>query len=258
MAGPLRPRPCAGCAGQGTGAGHARQVGLEIQYFREVADEPVIPFAETLLHLDEHLLVADKPHFLPVTPAGGYVRETLLSRTVARTGNTDLVPLHRRTGSRRGWCCFRPSRRHAMPISACSASAALKRPTRRWHRRCLGWRSRCCGTAGWRQTSRSSAWLKCRASPMRAAGSNWSKPRGDLALPAAAGNRPQAPAAGAHGDAGCAHRGRRPVSAAQSAPGGRTSRLQLLAQGLAFNDPLSGERRRFRSQHRLVLPGQGD
>ncbi|MGE8231586.1 pseudouridine synthase [Stenotrophomonas hibiscicola] len=71
------------------------QVGLEIQYFREVADEPVIPFAETLLHLDEHLLVADKPHFLPVTPAGGYVRETLLSRLVARTGNTDLVPLHR-------------------------------------------------------------------------------------------------------------------------------------------------------------------
>lgn len=71
------------------------QVGLEIQYFREVADEAVIPFAETILHLDEHLLVADKPHFLPVTPAGGYVRETLLARLVARTGNTELAPLHR-------------------------------------------------------------------------------------------------------------------------------------------------------------------
>lgn len=71
------------------------QVGLEIQYFREVVDEPVIPFAETIVHLDAHLLVADKPHFLPVTPAGGYVRETLLARLVARTGNTDLVPLHR-------------------------------------------------------------------------------------------------------------------------------------------------------------------
>ncbi len=41
-------------------------------------------------------------------------------------------------------------------------------------------------------------------------------------------------------------------------PEGRTSRPCMLAQGLAFNDPLSGERRRFRSQHRLVLPGQGD
>lgn len=71
------------------------QVGLEIQYFREVADEPVIPFAETILHLDEHLLVADKPHFLPVTPAGRHVRETLLARLIARTGNTGLVPLHR-------------------------------------------------------------------------------------------------------------------------------------------------------------------
>lgn len=73
----------------------AWQVGLEIVYFREVADEPVIPFAEAIVHQDAHLLVADKPHFLPVTPAGDYVRETLLARLVARTGNRDLVPLHR-------------------------------------------------------------------------------------------------------------------------------------------------------------------
>ncbi len=73
----------------------AWQVGLEIQYFREVAEEPVIPFLESVLHEDAHLLVADKPHFLPVTPAGGHVRETLLARLVARTGNADLVPLHR-------------------------------------------------------------------------------------------------------------------------------------------------------------------
>lgn len=73
----------------------AWQVGLEIQYFREVAEEPVIPFLETVLYEDAHLLVADKPHFLPVTPAGAHVRETLLARLVARTGNADLVPLHR-------------------------------------------------------------------------------------------------------------------------------------------------------------------
>lgn len=71
------------------------QVGLEIRYFREVADEPVIPFVETILHHDAHLLVADKPHFLPTAPAGAFVRETLLARLVERTGNTDLVPLHR-------------------------------------------------------------------------------------------------------------------------------------------------------------------
>ena len=71
------------------------QVGLDIVYFREVSDEPRIPFSERIVYQDEHLLVADKPHHLPVTPAGGYVRETLLARLVARTGNTDLVPLHR-------------------------------------------------------------------------------------------------------------------------------------------------------------------
>lgn len=81
--------------GRALRADDAWQVGLEIVYFREVADEPVIPCVEAIVHQDAHLLVADKPHFLPVTPAGGYVRETLLARLVARTGNRDLVPLHR-------------------------------------------------------------------------------------------------------------------------------------------------------------------
>lgn len=71
------------------------RVGLCVRYFREVADEAVIPFRETLLHVDAHLVVVDKPHFLPVTPAGGFVQETLLNRLVRKLGNHDLVPLHR-------------------------------------------------------------------------------------------------------------------------------------------------------------------
>ncbi|WP_374603567.1 pseudouridine synthase [Arenimonas sp.] len=71
------------------------RVGLEVHYYREVADEPRIPFEEAVLHADEHLLVADKPHFLPVAPAGAHVHETLLGRLVRRTGNPNLVPLHR-------------------------------------------------------------------------------------------------------------------------------------------------------------------
>ena len=69
--------------------------GAEIRYFREVVDEPVLPFVERVLYADADLVVADKPHFLPVVPAGGFVRETLLARLVARLGNPDLVPLHR-------------------------------------------------------------------------------------------------------------------------------------------------------------------
>lgn len=71
------------------------RVGAEIQYFREVPDEPAIPVVESVLHVDAHLVVVDKPHFLPVAPTGAYVRETLLTRLVQRLGNPALVPLHR-------------------------------------------------------------------------------------------------------------------------------------------------------------------
>jgi tRNA pseudouridine32 synthase/23S rRNA pseudouridine746 synthase len=66
-----------------------------IFYFREVSDEPTIPFAEKILHIDDEILVACKPHFLPVTPGGRYVDECLLNRLRRSTGIEDLVPLHR-------------------------------------------------------------------------------------------------------------------------------------------------------------------
>ena len=71
------------------------RVGLEIRYQREVADEVPVPFEETLLHVDAHLVVADKPHFLPVTPSGPYLEHTLLRRLQRRLDCPDLVPLHR-------------------------------------------------------------------------------------------------------------------------------------------------------------------
>lgn len=81
--------------GQALAADAPYRLGREVHYYREVVGEPRIPFEERVLHLDEHLLVADKPHFLPVTPSGVHVHETLLGRLIRRTGNADLVPLHR-------------------------------------------------------------------------------------------------------------------------------------------------------------------
>lgn len=69
--------------------------GVRVHYYREVAEEAPIPFAATILHRDEHLIVADKPHFLPTVPSGRFVAETLLARLRRETGLTDLVPLHR-------------------------------------------------------------------------------------------------------------------------------------------------------------------
>ena len=69
--------------------------GGRIHYFREVGMEPVIPFTETILHRDDEILVACKPHFLPVTPGGRYVDECLLNRLRTSTGIRELAPLHR-------------------------------------------------------------------------------------------------------------------------------------------------------------------
>ena len=64
-------------------------------YFRRLAREPEIPFEEVILFQDSHILVADKPHFLPVTPSGLYLHQTLLNRLKKKTGIQDLSPIHR-------------------------------------------------------------------------------------------------------------------------------------------------------------------
>ncbi|ABE44820.1 RluA family pseudouridine synthase [Polaromonas sp. JS666] len=68
---------------------------MRVYYYRALGDEPRVPFEETVLHQDEHLVVADKPHFLPVTPSGHYLQETLLVRLKNRLGIDSLVPIHR-------------------------------------------------------------------------------------------------------------------------------------------------------------------
>lgn len=69
--------------------------GMCLHYFREVLNEKPIPVQEQILYMDDHLVVADKPHFLPVTPTGEYVEHTLLRRLIRRLDNPHLVPLHR-------------------------------------------------------------------------------------------------------------------------------------------------------------------
>ena len=81
--------------GQPIAADHAYKEGLTIHYFREVADEPRVPFEATIVHADADIVVADKPHFLAVMPAGRFVEETLLRRLMHELCNSDLVPLHR-------------------------------------------------------------------------------------------------------------------------------------------------------------------
>ncbi|MCL5741696.1 MAG: pseudouridine synthase, partial [Betaproteobacteria bacterium] len=69
--------------------------GIRLYYYRQLQSEPTLPFAETVLYQDEHLLVADKPHFMPVTPSGCYLQQTLLVRLKRRLDLPELSPLHR-------------------------------------------------------------------------------------------------------------------------------------------------------------------
>ena len=66
-----------------------------LYYFRAVEVEPHIPFEEVVLWQDAHLLVVDKPHFLPVMPSGKYLQETVLIRLKNKLGLADLTPIHR-------------------------------------------------------------------------------------------------------------------------------------------------------------------
>jgi tRNA pseudouridine32 synthase / 23S rRNA pseudouridine746 synthase len=69
--------------------------GACIFYYRELEHETPIPFDEDILYQDAHILVADKPHFLPVIPTGRFLHETLLVRLKKKTGLTHLTPIHR-------------------------------------------------------------------------------------------------------------------------------------------------------------------
>ena len=64
-------------------------------YFRDVENELRIPFEAQVLFQDEFLVVADKPHFLPVVPSGKYVQQTLLTRLKHQLAIDTLTPIHR-------------------------------------------------------------------------------------------------------------------------------------------------------------------
>lgn len=64
-------------------------------YYREVPDEVKVPFEQTILYQDKHLLVVDKPHFLASIPGGRYVHETALSRLRKQFGLAEISPIHR-------------------------------------------------------------------------------------------------------------------------------------------------------------------
>jgi tRNA pseudouridine32 synthase/23S rRNA pseudouridine746 synthase len=239
--------------------------GARIQYFREVDQEPEVPFREEILLRTDDLLVADKPHFLPVAPGGKYVNECLLYRLRAGTGIDDLAPLHRLDLDTAGLVLLsiRPETRGSYgrlfqdsaierTYLAVAESASGGAPVRQ----------------RWRVASRierGEPWFRSRSVAVEAARVNavteielvrWDQAvgRGLFRL------RPQT---------GKTHQLRLhmmeigfpilhdPLYPELRAEGERDWErpLQLLAAGLAFDDPVTGERRELRSRRRLAFDG---
>jgi len=88
---------------------------LRVYYYRTLDAEVRIPFDEQVLFQDDQLVVVDKPPFLPVTPGGKYLQESLLVRLKRKLKIDDLVPLHRIDRSTAGLVLFsvRPETRGA-------------------------------------------------------------------------------------------------------------------------------------------------
>ncbi|RQO38868.1 pseudouridine synthase [Variovorax sp. KBW07] len=88
---------------------------LRVYYYRTLDAEVTIPFEEQVLFQDDQLVVVDKPPFLPVTPTGKYLQQSLLVRLKRKLKLDDLVPLHRIDRSTSGLVLFsvRPETRGA-------------------------------------------------------------------------------------------------------------------------------------------------
>jgi len=74
---------------------HPYRHGLRLYYYRNRPQEPDLPVQARVVFEDAHLLVADKPHFMPVTPSGPYVQQSLLVQLKRLSGCEDLSPIHR-------------------------------------------------------------------------------------------------------------------------------------------------------------------
>lgn len=85
--------------------------GAAVWFHRDLPAEVLVPFGVDVVHRDERLLVADKPHFLATTPGGRHVAQTALVQLRRRFDLPDLAPAHRLDRLTAGLVMFTVDRR---------------------------------------------------------------------------------------------------------------------------------------------------
>jgi tRNA pseudouridine32 synthase / 23S rRNA pseudouridine746 synthase len=69
--------------------------GASVYLYRDLPHEVPVPFDITMLHQDENIVVVDKPHFLATMPRGRHVAQTALVRLRRELDLPELSPAHR-------------------------------------------------------------------------------------------------------------------------------------------------------------------
>jgi tRNA pseudouridine32 synthase/23S rRNA pseudouridine746 synthase len=89
--------------------------GAVLWFHRDLPEETVVPFDIPVVYRDEDILVVDKPHFLATIPRGQHIVQTALVRLRQEWDLPDLVPAHRLDRATAGLLLFviNPARRGA-------------------------------------------------------------------------------------------------------------------------------------------------
>ncbi|MGB7481945.1 MAG: pseudouridine synthase [Burkholderiaceae bacterium] len=231
----------------------------KIHYYRDLPAEAKIPFEAAVLFQDDYLVVADKPHFLPVTPSGRYLQETLLVRLKRRLGIATLAPMHRLDRETAGLVLFsiRPETRDR--YQALFRDRAVKKR----YEAIAPWRADLQFPRVHRSRLRQSAAFmrmeEVAGAPNAETTIELLEIRGELARYALLPTTGQKHQLRVHlNELGIPilHDRIYPAHAPQPDEGAEDYRqpLQLLARTLEFLDPVSGQRRRFESRLRLDFP----
>jgi tRNA pseudouridine32 synthase / 23S rRNA pseudouridine746 synthase len=69
--------------------------GASVYMYRDLRDEVPVPFDIPVLYRDEDIVVVDKPHFLATMPRGRHVAQTALVRLRRELDLPELTPAHR-------------------------------------------------------------------------------------------------------------------------------------------------------------------
>jgi tRNA pseudouridine32 synthase/23S rRNA pseudouridine746 synthase len=69
--------------------------GASVYLYRDLPDEVPVPFEIAVLHRDADIVVVDKPHFLATMPRGRHVAQTALVRLRRELELPELSPAHR-------------------------------------------------------------------------------------------------------------------------------------------------------------------